>query len=657
MAHVLDYDKVNKIITVPTSYGTEISIQELLNDIRDFEDELTSLDIPYITSCAGKEDLGGGVSVGLTLTLLNDWQLAFEARSGPAYIQCKVSGGNIVADNVNGSIYPTAFTQVLITASSSATTADLDAIQYSSYGGVVSVDAINGTAGTAYPIGNQEYPVDNLADAVIIANSKGFNTFSINESMTLSTETVSKMEIVGRNHINTEITIDTSLVCNACSISGCKLDGVLDGGTEIRECIINDLDYVNGHIHDSGLSGTISLAGAKDAFIANCKQIDVDLNPTIDMGGSGQDLVMTDYTGIINIKNLTGSNMAGIGISGGRIVLDSATVTAGIIHASGTGKLLDDSGQHIASGTWNGGVTIINELIDSDTISKNSHIFVDTVNGVSGTTYPTGSRDIPTNNLADALTIAELYNIEKIHVDGALTIDGEDITGFTLDSDRSLGNVITITSMVNTGTCYFQDLTVSGALSGAQRFTTCVLGALTGFDGGAKDSLLTGDITITGTGANYFTNCDTYVTDSTYKSISVGANLLNIIRCRGSFEIADYTGSSSLALDFTAGNCKIASTCVSGVIVVSGLTSLTDESGAGCFVVDGTITERGITDKVWDELAVDHTDAGSMGKAVSDAGSSGNPWATPVSGNTTAGTFGELVGKKVLTLSKWLGLK
>ena len=63
------------------------------------------------------------------------------------------------------------------------------------------------------------------------------------------------------------------------------------------------------------------------------------------------------------------------------------------------------------------------------------------------------------------------------------------------------------------------------------------------------------------------------------------------------------------------------------------------------------------TASVWDELVAEHLTAGTTGKALSDAGAAGNPWSTTVSGNTTAGTFGELVGKKVLTVGKFLGLK
>jgi len=70
-----------------------------------------------------------------------------------------------------------------------------------------------------------------------------------------------------------------------------------------------------------------------------------------------------------------------------------------------------------------------------------------------------------------------------------------------------------------------------------------------------------------------------------------------------------------------------------------------------------TIAELNLANVVWDELTAGHTTAGTTGKALIDAGAGGNPWSTTVSGNTDTGTFGELVGKKLLTVAKFLGLK
>ena len=54
-----------------------LSVQELLNLLRDWEASAEGITEPKIISAAGKEDLGGGVAVGLTATLLNA-KVAFE---------------------------------------------------------------------------------------------------------------------------------------------------------------------------------------------------------------------------------------------------------------------------------------------------------------------------------------------------------------------------------------------------------------------------------------------------------------------------------------------------------------------------------------------------------------------------------------------------
>jgi hypothetical protein len=52
-----------------------------------------------------------------------------------------------------------------------------------------------------------------------------------------------------------------------------------------------------------------------------------------------------------------------------------------------------------------------------------------------------------------------------------------------------------------------------------------------------------------------------------------------------------------------------------------------------------------IADAVWDEALSGHTTAGTAGKALSDASSAGDPWATAVPGAYSAGTAGSRIGR------------
>jgi len=68
------------------------------------------------------------------------------------------------------------------------------------------------------------------------------------------------------------------------------------------------------------------------------------------------------------------------------------------------------------------------------------------------------------------------------------------------------------------------------------------------------------------------------------------------------------------------------------------------------------LSPEGLADAVWDTLLSDHQDTGTAGKALSDAGGSGNPWSALLADNNDTGTFGERV-QKLLTTAKFLGLK
>lgn len=126
----VDFVSSPRVITIPAPL-TAISVQDLHDTVRDLEDEPSAMQYPHLIDSAGKEDLGGGVAVGITATLQNA-RLAFAARGGPATIQCIVSGGNLVAVDENGDpinpIEPTGFTQIVVSASSSAVSTDIGAL-------------------------------------------------------------------------------------------------------------------------------------------------------------------------------------------------------------------------------------------------------------------------------------------------------------------------------------------------------------------------------------------------------------------------------------------------------------------------------------------------------------------------------------------------
>ena len=327
---------------------TELTIQDLVDTIRDFEDDSQNMAYKHMVDASGKENLGGSVKVGITATLQNT-QVGFEARPPSTFIQCSITGGNLVAINEAGDsnispIYTTAYTQVILTSSSSATLQDLDAIQYSSYQNAVWVDVVNGDSGTAYPAGTREHPVDNIPDAVIIANEKGFDTLQIIGDLTLGAgDNVESKAIIGQNCLQATLTIGDSAQTQNCEIKECVVTGILDGGNLLNNCCIETLKYVNGMILDSRLKGTITLGGNETASLYNCSSaIPGILVSIIDCGDSGQALNIKNYAGSLKIINKHGTDNITIDMSSGYVELDS-TVDNGNIKVRGVGQIADNS--------------------------------------------------------------------------------------------------------------------------------------------------------------------------------------------------------------------------------------------------------------------------------------------------------------------------
>lgn len=123
MALPLIFDFYNSIIEVP-SPDISLDMQYLINQIRDTEDELNpGLVYNKIADASGKDSLGGGIFTAITVRLLDNWRVKFEARPGPGTVQCTISGGNLVGGPSGNPIAPSAYTQVVNLSSAAGTIA------------------------------------------------------------------------------------------------------------------------------------------------------------------------------------------------------------------------------------------------------------------------------------------------------------------------------------------------------------------------------------------------------------------------------------------------------------------------------------------------------------------------------------------------------
>lgn len=353
----IDWFSSPRVLTVAAP-STEVTIQDLHDTCRHFENLHEGMFHDYLIDSAGKEPLGGVVYVGITSTL-NNAVLSFEERGGPDWTLCTISGGNLVAvDDVGSELdprLPTAYVSCDRTASSSATLMEQEALQFSSFDGAVTYDENSGYSGTDFPVGTLQQPVDNFEDALVIMIERGLDTIRIIGDATVGGPgDFTGVQFVGESLSKSEITIETNANVYKAEFYDCALLGVLDGQAVVKDSRIEDLEYIHGVVERCLLDdGVIILGGSQEAVFLDCWCGGASVEPTIDMGGSGQDLSMRNYSGAVKIKNLTGDNNISITLLAGKIILDD-TVTAGSLRVGGNGEVFDTLGNPITTGNWNG---------------------------------------------------------------------------------------------------------------------------------------------------------------------------------------------------------------------------------------------------------------------------------------------------------------
>lgn len=123
----------------------------------------------------------------------------------------------------------------------------------------------------------------------------------------------------------------------------------------------------------------------------------------------------------------------------------------------------------------------------------------------------------------------------------------------------------------------------------------------------------------------------------------------------GQYAVNLVGANSNVADMVNLNQVQVRSANSAGMIQITGTGSglSTEEHDQLMGLPDATVIE----DSVLDAMTADHQTTGSVGKAISSAGTAGDPWNTVMSGYTDPTTFGGFISKKLLTVAKFLGLK
>jgi hypothetical protein len=684
-------------IMIVDAPSVNISVQDVVDTARDSEDEEINLEDPVLISAAGKEDLGGSVSVGITATY-QDAVLAFEARkawtvagtvttsdatgrnlidSGATFItdgiepgawivnfsdfsictalriiseteirtdilgggtldqftsgndyrimnvtQCEIDGGNLVSVDKTGvtisSILPTAGTQIVRTSASSATSRNSLDVEYASFNGGITVDVENITglasSGTTFPAGTIRQPCDNFTDAIAIASTRGFDTIFIRGNATIDSGLdYTGITFIGASAAKSNVTIDSAADVIRCEFEQMTVDGTLDGYSTIRHCEVGDLAFFNGFIEDSGLVGTVTLAGGRQAHIINCHSGiaggGIDDTPTIDCGGSGQSLVVRNYSGGLKLTNRTGIDAMSLDFSSGQVIIDS-TVTNGEITIRGIGRLTDNS-------TGNAVINAI-DLIEGIKIQRLAYdgaVHIDTVFGTPGVMVGTnGLTTNPVDTLDDAITIINEIGFRKINlVTGTLALNQNllryeikgsgrglvDTDGYSVDSSKVEG--IGLTGILGS---------VVPGQGGNITFEKVYMADLYGVKGTGRNCIIAGNVQVNSNESMLFINLSTEERDPANNTLTNDIPRLDVngsevvIQSLDGYMVLENvnTADSNAIISMNSAHVYIAPSCTNGNIIIRGSGEVTDASSGTTINTVGNVSSNAISTDTFNKL-------------------------------------------------------
>jgi hypothetical protein len=490
------------------------------------------------------------------------------------------------------------------------------AIEYSSFNGVVLIDVANGFAGTLYPTGTEQRPVNNLADAMLIAEVRGFDTFLVRGNLTINSGVDYTDKIfIGSSPTKTTLTIDPAAIVTNCEFETAEVLGTLDGGATLRSCFISDLNYVDGYLELCVLGdGTITLSGINPAYILDCRSgVAGTGTPTINLGGSGSALNVRNYNGGLKLINKTGSDNISIDLNSGQLKIDG-TVTVSAqdeIVVRGVGLLTNNA--------------VNPEYVQSDGLISTQYVteatwqvvYVDTVNGSSGTAYPLGTQGSPVDNIADAKVIAERYGMRMFKVHGDITL-ATDLSDYVFTADSPSCSTIDLNNQSVDGAS-FRECTLTGVQNGRIQAYTCQLDTITNMNGEYVECTIASDL-----------DCKTGEWTYIWGGQATGADIFNIdmngaakvgiTKCTIVCQVQNMTDADAIFLKHGQGITTGDASNTAGTIRVGGEAAWIDGGVGGSVIVQDDTTRA----TVWDVTLADHLTPGTTGKKLYDGGT-GDP--------------------------------
>lgn len=378
----ISIDWANRIILVPKadlllvqSNPTEIRELDLVNfhtTLRLLEAEY--MGILYTQTHNYKGPLSvGGVTLAAVVEIINNYTILFEDGQ---YAVNLVNANSNVGDRVN-------VNQVSVRSANSAGLTNVREIEFSSFQGVVVLDTIFGTSGTAFPIGTFSKPSNNLTETMFITDLRGLGTIVFRNTLNIPSGTnISGRVFKGDNAINSSLTLEAGVITSNTIIEDTLVHtSTFSDSAYLKHTLVHNVSAFSGYMESSVISGSIGMSDRATSYFVDCKSGCVGLGstdlPILDLSGENQHISFRNFSGPIKLTNSTHSgNTYCIDITSGATIILDSSCTAGLIYIRGVAEIVNNSNMTvikdaslsqllIAEKTWTDNKAVTKESINN----------------------------------------------------------------------------------------------------------------------------------------------------------------------------------------------------------------------------------------------------------------------------------------------------
>ena len=258
---------------------------------------------------------------------------SWDHASGHIQILSSVSAGDIILRGIGRSSDFSTGTAIVNDTALMTGTRTIKTVGY------VAVKAASGYSGVDFPVGTQDKPVDNIADALALCAKEGVHKIQLLDAVsTVGTEDLSGIVVFGEAATEVSLTVAAGTTNLNTVFRDIFLTGVLDGNNVVIErCSVFNLSGVKNHIYQSFIDGYVKLSG--DCSVSFCSIESEASSQTVlfDFDGLGSKVIIDNWgAGIASAGNmpvgaLPVGALFGVAGTGGRCAVENTNLGGNVV--------------------------------------------------------------------------------------------------------------------------------------------------------------------------------------------------------------------------------------------------------------------------------------------------------------------------------------